>query len=420
MLYAYNSTRTSMHLNIGLSIFYVDSVGGRLLPDVICQGCEQVFIDLEEEKCPKCGTSSPHVYDFKKSDEFLKEKAAMMRDTRRSVGLEGIVGGLDSIIINTEPDRQKLAVEEILRYTGFKFEVAFETDIKRVCILKRKDSASIIVQSRLKGKNLFTHFNNFPKSKHLPNTRLETFVFETPNIEKYLTIQKNRDIEFVTSDIIESDNFSFIQTKPSALTGNSVGLIQWKKCKGNYFDEKNIDLKWEFIKPKKDYLDNIGKIDHAATRVKAMNRDAAIIEFMSLTNYDFDFAIYVKVFNSITNVARLTKTDFAMVFTSGIAPYINAKTSGPTEKYIHNYGTRVHHVAFKTEKIEDSFVELKKDGMKFLIELVGSKKQGLKQTFTEGSPNTLLVNEYIHRYGDFDGFFTRSNVTMLTAATENQ
>ncbi len=158
MLYAYNSTRTSMHLNIGLSIFYVDSVGGRLLPDVICQGCEQVFIDLEEEKCPKCGTSSPHVYDFKKSDEFLKEKAAMMRDTRRSVGLEGIVGGLDSIIINTEPDRQKLAVEEILRYTGFKFEVAFETDIKRVCILKRKDSASIIVQSRLKGKNLFTTF----------------------------------------------------------------------------------------------------------------------------------------------------------------------------------------------------------------------------------------------------------------------
>ncbi len=151
-----------------------------------------------------------------------------------------------------------------------------------------------------------------------------------------------------------------------------------------------------------------------------MNRDAAIIEFMSLTNYDFDFAIYVKVFNSITNVARLTKTDFAMVFTSGIAPYINAKTSGPTEKYIHNYGTRVHHVAFKTEKIEDSFAELKKDGMKFLIELVGSKKQGLKQTFTEHSPNTLLVNEYIHRYGAFDGFFTRNNVTMLTAATENQ
>ncbi len=35
------------------------------------------------------------------------------------------------------------------------------------------------------------------------------------------------------------------------------------------------------------------------------------------------------------------------------------------------------------------------------------------------SPYTLLVNEYGHRYGDFDGFFTRSNVTLLTEATEN-
>ena len=273
---------------------------------------------------------------------------------------------------------------------------------------------------KAKRKKPIFFFNNSPKSKHLPNTRLVTFVFETPKIEKYMAIQKNRDIKFVTSDIFESENFSFIQTKPSALTDNSVGLIQWKKCKGNYFGEKDINLNWEFIKLKKDYLENIGKIDHAATRVKAMNRDAAIIEFMSLTNYDFDFAIYVKIFNSITNVARLTKTDFAMVFTSGIAPYKNAKTLGPTEKYIHNYGTRVHHVEFKTEKIEDTFAEIKKDGMKFLIELVGSKKQGLKQTFSEGSSNTLLVNEYIHRYGDFDGFFTRDNVTMLTAATENQ
>jgi len=30
------------------------------------------------------------------------------------------------------------------------------------------------------------------------------------------------------------------------------------------------------------------------------------------------------------------------------------------------------------------------------------------------------VNEYIHRYGDFDGFFTRTNVERLTKATERQ
>jgi hypothetical protein len=36
------------------------------------------------------------------------------------------------------------------------------------------------------------------------------------------------------------------------------------------------------------------------------------------------------------------------------------------------------------------------------------------------SPHTLLVNEYIHRYEGFDGFFTRGNVEMLTKATERQ
>jgi hypothetical protein len=141
---------------------------------------------------------------------------------------------------------------------------------------------------------------------------------------------------------------------------------------------------------------------------------------MKLTNYDFDFAIYVKSLNSITSVARLSSKDFAMVFTSGISPYIGDEISGPTEKFIQNYGNRVHHMAFQTESIEDTYNSLARNDMKFLIELVGSPEEGLKQTFTEPSENTLLVNEYIHRYGDFDGFFSKSNVTLLTAATGKQ
>ncbi len=109
-----------------------------------------------------------------------------------------------------------------------------------------------------------------------------------------------------------------------------------------------------------------------------------------------------------------------MVFTSGITPYVSDEVSGPTEKFIHNYGTRVHHIAFQTEKIEETYQALMDDGMRFLIELVGSSEEGLKQTFTEPSKNTLLVTEYIHRYGEFDGFFTKSNVTRLTAATGKQ
>jgi hypothetical protein len=124
--------------------------------------------------------------------------------------------------------------------------------------------------------------------------------------------------------------------------------------------------------------------------------------------------------NSITNVARLNGGKYAQVFTTGISPFKDVKSSGPTEKFVYNYGKRVHHIAFDTPRIEDTFQELKDRDQGFLLDLVGSPEEGLKQTFTVASENTLLVNEYIHRYGDFDGFFTRSNVTLLTEATDRQ
>jgi 4-hydroxyphenylpyruvate dioxygenase-like putative hemolysin len=80
----------------------------------------------------------------------------------------------------------------------------------------------------------------------------------------------------------------------------------------------------------------------------------------------------------------------------------------------------VHHIAFRTEEIEQTVSALKADGMSFLLDLAGSAEEGLKQIFSSPSEHTLLVNEYIHRYGDFDGFFTKSNVTLLTEATAKQ
>jgi hypothetical protein len=362
---------------------------------------------------------------LKNSDGYLKEKAPSIIAERKRLGLEGLVGGLQAVIINTEPERQKATAEELLRYTGLEFNGAFQDDEYRTCVLKTPGdhefrSADFLVRSRIKGENHFYQLNMAPKSRHLPNTRLETFIFETKDIEKYVSIQKSRGFEFLTDEIVRLDNYSFIQTVPSKFTGNSLGFIQWTGEKGRYDNSGSKALDWDMKKPKLDHLQNVRWLDHAATRVKAQDRNQGIIEFMKLTNYNFDFAIYVKPFNSITSVARLFPKDFAMVFTSGISPYISDEISGPTEKFIHNYGSRVHHIAFQTESIEDTYNSLVKDDMKFLIELVGSPEEGLKQTFTEPSGNTLLVNEYIHRYGDFDGFFSKSNVTLLTAATGKQ
>jgi len=379
-----------------------------------------VHYDIPDGKCPKHPHQPDSYYDFSNSDDFLQAEVKRVGKEHEELGLEGLVDGLQAIVINTEPDNLKKAAQELLDYTGYKFDSAFEDEEFVTCILTLENSADILVRSRKSDDNPFREFNLNPKSKDLPNTRLETFIFATKDIHKYYNIQKNRKKKFIQEIPVITDNFSFFQSVPSEYTGVSVGIIQWHNNNKNYQTNGSKILDWNLQKPKNDYLKNIGFLDHTATRVRARDRDAAIIEFMELTNYHFDFAIYVKLFNSITNVARLSSKDFTMVFSSGIVPFKSLEESGPTEKYIHNYGTRTHHLAFVTENIEIVYNKLKEDGMKYLVDLLGSPDEGLKQTFTVGSTNTMLVNEYIHRYGDFTGFFTKENVTMLTKSTEKQ
>ncbi len=353
-------------------------------------------------------------------ENILIERAAIALDERRDAGLDGFVGGLDSAIITTETDHLVPAVYELLRYTGLACTEAFFDTDSQSYVLSVPGSASLIVRSRGSARNPFAGANAGRLTGPLPNTRLESFVFSTPDIQEYLAIQKGRGTQFLTPEPIVSDYFSFIQTNPSPYTGNSVGIIEWLDGMQTYAPKGATVISPDITKPAYKHLKNITKLDHAATRVRAQDRSAAILEFLSLTNYHYDFGVHVKSQNSITSVARRNKEDFAMVFTSGITPYTGDEASGPTEKFIRNYGTRVHHMAFQTERIEETVALLKKDHMEFLLELVGSETEGLRQIFSEPSQHTMIVNEYIHRYGDFNGFFTRSNVEKLTEATAKQ
>jgi hypothetical protein len=348
----------------------------------------------------------------------IEKEAEKARLERKNAGLEGLVRGLEFAVINVQPELQEAAAAELLRTTGHYCRQACEDAESRDFVLSAPGSADLVVRSRLRGANPFAGLNARPLTAGLPDTRLETYVFLAEDLREYVSIQKKRGIEFLTPDIVENDKYLFIQTPPSVFTGNSTGFVQWKGAPRDFLHAGARELPRP-AKPPLPYLKDIGCLDHAATRVTAEHRDRAMLEFMRLTCYDFDFAVYVEELNSITNVTRLTETDFALVFTSGIKPFTDEASSGPTEKFVHLYGARTHHLAFHTERIEDTFSALARDGMKYLIELVGSEQEGLKQTFTVPSKNTFLVNEYIYRYGDFAGFFTRSNVTALTRASGN-
>lgn len=360
--------------------------------------------------------------NFLNDDELLKIEAKKTKEIRLKLGLHGIVGDLQFVLINTELHTQEDVLKDFLTYTGHDLYAAMENEYEKIFVLKNTStsSADVLIKARKKGENPYLDFNIHPNTKHLPNTRLEAFVFKCSNVKKYYEIQKSRGVRFLTDNIIETDNYYYIQTIPSSFTGFSYGLIEWKNIVGDYSDKGFTLLSLDFKKPSDNYVNNIKALDHAATRILAKDRDAAILKLMELTNYNFDFAIYVKSMNSITSVARVIDGHFAMVFTSGIKPYVSDEESGPTEKFVYNYGSRVHHLAFHTEHIEYTFEMLKENGMDFLIELIGSPEEGLKQTFSYTSKNTFLVNEYIYRYNGFDGFFTKENVADLTGATSKQ
>lgn len=353
-------------------------------------------------------------------EEDLAERLPGMMESRRDAGLEGLVQGLEAVVINTEPERLVPAVEELQGNTGLGIGEHFTDAAYHTYVLGTGGSPSLMIRSRSAGENPFLPYNLAEKARILPNTRLETFIFRALDLDTYVEIQTSMGVRFMTDGVIEAPGYRFIQTLPSLFTGNSLGFIEWKGSDRSFAAAGAQGLPVSDKKVYFPWLSQIHGLDHTATRVRAKERNSAILEFLSLTGYHFDFAVFVKSLNSITSVARLSRDDFAMVFTSGITPYTDDAVSGPTEKFIHSYGTRVHHMAFCTEEIEEVFHELHAHGMEFLVDLVGSREEGLKQTFSMPSPHTMIVNEYIHRYEGFDGFFTRSNVEALTRATGRQ
>lgn len=357
--------------------------------------------------------------EFRNDDSILVARAEALEKDRATLGLDGLVGGLETVIYGVDAERLEGAVADFLNTTGYFFGAALEGPNAKACVMQLPGSADFLFQCRKQGANPFAAEPLGPKTAHMPQTRVETMVFRCNDLDRYVAIQKTRGVRFLTPEPVRTENALFIQTVPSTYSALSFGFVQWLRGNRQYAGPGMEQIDWALPKPDKAHLRNIGVFDHASVRVHARDRDDAIIEFLGLTNYEFSMAVYVDNLNSITNVARYAGDPYAMVITSGLGEAA-AGQEGPTEKFIQNYGRRIHHMAFRTERVQETFAGLKADGMQFLLELVGSEEEGLRQTFSKPSEQTMMVNEYIQRYEGFDGFFTKSNVTLLTQATDNQ
>jgi 4-hydroxyphenylpyruvate dioxygenase-like putative hemolysin len=165
---------------------------------------------------------------------------------------------------------------------------------------------------------------------------------------------------------------------------------------------------------KKAGLDDlIIKLDHLAYRVKKGERERALAEYANLVPYREYKSFKVISMNAITSTIKLHETLPVIVVSEGITE------DSIVEKYVRKFGGRIHHLAYLVKDIEKVVKIQKERGVKFTTEnIIGSEEEGIKQIFTLPTDTGNHIIEYIQRFGDFDGFFTPSNIGALMKSTE--
>ena len=97
---------------------------------------------------------------FKNDDQKLLKDAEHVLRERKEAGLEGLVGGLEAVIINTQSDLLGLATQELLINTGLTFTEAFADPDFTTYLLQAPGCADFILRSRISCANPFATAND--------------------------------------------------------------------------------------------------------------------------------------------------------------------------------------------------------------------------------------------------------------------
>jgi hypothetical protein len=293
-------------------------------------------------------------------------------------------------------------------------------------------------------RGIFRSLNEvYPIGASKPNSRYMGEVFRVQNVHETVELQRSRDVRFFNQEQVRKlelpGNMAIV--KPSPYTHNIVGY--WERPESNIriyalgMSSIRDDINRAYQDAKETQarlgIDTVLlPIDHLATRVYSQNREAAILEYLTLTSYYYWGSYDITDQNSSTNVTKSVHhanelESPAKVFTAANHPYfVNhlLKLPSPTEQFVRNFGPRLHHIAVAVRdgetagsaNIDHVVNSLRNCGQDFLLDVIGSKEEGLKQIFSSASEYSSLIVEYVQRFGDFQGFFTKQNVANLTHA----
>jgi hypothetical protein len=398
-------------------------------------------------KSPSIDSLAHPIQGDKQNSPWFEEYLAKLLQERDRIGLTGLIRELDALMITVEPGCSVAYVSELALMTPYHYLVTLQSESHWTHILRIDMNSPDILVREVRNPDLHGIFRSlnevYPVGAHKPNSRYMGEIFRVTNLHAVKEMQKAREIRFFNQDQIRKlelpGNMAIV--KPSPYTHNIVGY--WERPQedarvyalGTSVIQDDVNRAHQAAKAiqKNLGLDQlILPIDHLATRVYSQNREVAILEYLTLSSYYYWGSYNIENQNSSTNVTKSIhyadeRFSPAKVFTAANHPYFVDHLVGlpsPTENFVRNYGPRLHHIALSVMDGEtqgksniDYVVEgIRANGKDFLLDVIGSKEEGLKQIFSSASEHSSMIVEYVQRFGDFSGFFTKQNVAGLTAA----
>jgi hypothetical protein len=383
----------------------------------------------------------------KENSAFFEDYLIRLLQERDQLGLTSMIHEIDALMISVDPEHSTKYIAELALMTPYHYLVTLETEQHLSHVLRIDLNSPDILLREVKDPNLrgiFRSLNEvYPIGAKKPNSRYMGEIIRVDDLHGVVKIQQQRGFRFFNQDEARKLELpgNLAISKPSPYTHNIVAYLEREPDELRVYalgvsvikpDVQAAYLEAKALQNKIGVADLLLPLDHLATRVYSQNREVAILEYLSLTSYYFWGAYNIKDQNSSTNVTKSAheipeSKSPAKVFTANNTPYfINhlEHLPSPTETFVRNYGPRLHHMAISVkdgehkgkENIDFVVDAIAENGKGFLLDVIGSKEQGLKQIFSNASEHSSLIIEYVQRYGSFDGFFTRENVAKLTEA----
>jgi hypothetical protein len=383
----------------------------------------------------------------KPSSPFFEEYLGRLLEERDRVGLTGMIQEMEAIMLTVDPGHSVEYIGELCLMTPYHYLVTLESESHYTHILRVDMDSPDILLREVKDpgiRGIFRSLNEvYPIGAKKPNSRYMGEILRVTDLHSVVELQQAREFRFFSQDDLRRLELpgNLAVSKPSPYTHNVVAYMERPSGHIRVYalgisairpDAQQAYLAAKQLQAELRLDDLILPIDHLATRVYSQNREVAILEWLSWSSYYYWGSFDIRDQNSSTNVTKSVHfaselRSPAKVFTASNTPYfVNHldQLPSPTENFVRNYGPRLHHIAVAVrdgerdgvENIEYVVREVEKQGGRFLLDVIGSKEEGLKQIFSSASEHSSLIIEYVQRFGDFDGFFARHNVAGLTAA----